>query len=112
MQVQQQVNRALCEGDPGYDESELWDEFATFLESRGEESEQIIGRHSIFKSGTNGPFLGGVWPMMDEVGPEEVQQDQPAADPAPLEPEPAKEDVMDPPYFVSISRRSGFRRLQ
>ena len=29
----------------------------------------------------------------------------------PLEPKPAKEDVMDPPYFVSISRRSGFRRL-
>ena len=49
--------------------------------------------------------------MLDEVGPEEVQQDQPAADPAPLEPEPAKQDVTDPPYFVSISRRSGFRRL-
>ena len=111
VQVQQQVNRSLCEGDPGYDEGELWDEFAAFLESRGEEAEQIVNRRRIFKTGTKGPFLGGVWPMMEEVGPEDAQEDQPAADP-PLKPEPSREDVLDPPYFVSISRRSDFRRLR
>ena len=58
VQVQQQVNRALCEGDPGYDESELWDEFAAFLKSRGEEPEQVVTHHRIFKAGTKGPFLG------------------------------------------------------
>ena len=104
------MNRSLCGGDPGYDESELWDEFATFLKWRGEEAESSVARHRIFKSGTKGPFLG-VWPMMDEVGPEEGQQDQRVVDPSPPESEPAKELVVDPPYFVSISRRSDFRRL-
>ena len=112
VQVQQQVTRALCEGDPGYDESELWDEFAAFLKSRGEEPEQVVTHHRIFKSGTKGPFLGGVWPVMDEIEPEEIQQDQPAEDATPLDVETVKEGDVEPPYFVSISRRSGFRRLR
>ena len=86
-------------------------DFAYYRRRRGEEAESIVARHRIFKSGTKGPFLGGVWPMMDEVGPEEGQQDQRVADPTPPESEPAKELVVDPPYFVSISRRSDCRRL-
>ena len=81
VQVQWQVNRSLCECDPGYDESELWDEFATFLKARGEEADGMVAHHRIFKWGTKGqrakgPFLGGIWPTMDEVGLEGVQQDR------------------------------------
>ena len=49
--------------------------------------------------------------MMDEIEPEENQQDQPVEDATPLEVETVEEDGVEPPYFVSISRRSGFRRL-
>ncbi len=112
VQVQQQVNRSLCEGDPGYDESELWDELSSFLKSRGEQAEVMVGRHRIFKDGTKGPFLGGLWPMLDELGLEgtrQVPEETPATSQVPAEP---VDQVSDPPYFVSISRRSGFRRLR
>ena len=111
VQVQQQVNRALLEGDPGYDESELWDEFASFLKERGEDADPVVAPHRIFKTGSKGPHLGGTWPTMEEPLQEVVHEEQAVVHQTPPDQEPTKEPEEDPPYFASISRRSGFRRL-
>ena len=53
--VQESVNRCICSGGPGYDESELLTEYKQFLEARGvDEPGHVAGRHHIWRNTDDG----------------------------------------------------------
>ena len=110
VQVQERVNRALCEGGPAYDECELMEEFADYLKVRTEDHEPELIPHKIFKTGTDGPTLGGIWPILDEIETEEKKQSF-SVDPDGTQAAASSDQLEKAPYFISVSRRSGFRRL-
>ena len=110
VQVQERVNKALCEGGPAYDECELMEEFAEYLKIRTEDHESELIPHRIFKTGTDGPTLGGIWPVMDEIETEEKKQSF-SMDPEGTQAAASSDQLEKAPYFISVSRRSGFRRL-
>jgi len=110
VQVQERVNKSLCEGGPAYDECELLDEFAEFLKGRVDDHEAEVAPHRIFKVGTDGPTLGGIWPILDEIETEEKKQSF-AMDPDETQSVSTTDQLEKAPYFISVSRRSGFRRL-
>ena len=42
VQVQEKVNEAICEGDPGYDGAEVVEEYKDFLIKRGESASPLV----------------------------------------------------------------------
>ena len=69
--VQEVVNRCICSGSPGYDETELLTEYKQFLESRGvEQSGRVAGRHNIWRNTDDniGFQLGVQWPTPGSAG--------------------------------------------
>lgn len=114
VQVQEKVNEALCEGKPGYDEAELMEEYRSFLATRVEEADPLVSLHLISKVGKDGPCLGGQWPVLDESAVLDPEQDHSRnAESADQTQSKTLDDNggVEAPYFVSISRRTGFRRL-
>ena len=113
VRVQEKVNEAICEGDPGYDEAELIEEYKAFLIKRGETASPLV--NLIAKAGKNGPWIGGHWPVLGECADMEPDPDSKVG----VKPDGAAQpsmsaeghDGVEAPYFVSISRRTGFRRL-
>ncbi len=114
--VQETVNRSICSGGPGYDESELLTEYKQFLEERGVlDAGQLVSRHHIWKKTEDGVgfMLGSNWPTLEILEQPEQDFDVSMVD---LEQRDgvreASQPARSPPYFVSISRKTGFRRLR
>ena len=116
--VQEAVNKAIVEGKPGYDESELMEDFACFLVTKGRVPSDWIKHHAVWKKNGGEIMIGGRWPTMDvdiidgEIWGEHAYDAKPAEAESrsgePAEEEPASSST---PFFVTISRHSGFRRL-
>ena len=118
MQVQEAVNKAICEGDPSYDESELMEDYGCFLLTKGRRASDWVKYHAVWKVADGKYFIGGKWPTMEvdvidneiweehmpNVPTEEIDHSAQSVD------EESKEDPK-PVFFVTISRHSGFRRL-
>ena len=88
-----------------------------FLDNRGEHSASSVSRHGVWKRIGEQLIIGGQWPMLD---PEHTQEEPPAGYNLQSDQrvglDKSKTDLEEgggekPPFFVSISRRSGFRRL-
>ena len=118
MQVQEAVNKAICEGGPSYDESELMEDYGCFLVTKGRRASDWVKHHAVWKVADGKYFIGGKWPTMevDVIDNEIWEEHMPNA---PVEEidhsaqsvdEESKEDPK-PVFFVTISRHSGFRRL-
>ena len=118
-QVQESVNRAICEGNPSYDESELVEDFACYLVTKGRSPDEWLKPHAVWKQVDGKFMIGGKWPTLGEdVYESEIwaqQSDQVAE--ATMEEQPAdtvaNEEMEQPKaaFFVTVSRHSGFRRL-
>eukprot|EP00435_Cladocopium_sp_Y103_P052661 s658_g16.t1 len=120
-QVQEAVNQSIVEGVPSsYDESELIDDFGCFLLTKGRVPSEWIKQHGIWR-GTEGKLMiGGKWPTMpadvidSEVWAERgfLQEDGKASSSHAADgPAETEEEDKSSPFFVTVSRHSGFRRL-
>ena len=116
--VQEVVNRCICSGSPGYDETELLTEYKQFLVSRGvDQAGRVAGRHNIWRNTEDniGYQLGVKWPTLEVLEDPNAEWDTTLVQPKHVEE--AQEEATSsatsrtPPYFVSITRRTGFRRL-
>ena len=117
LKVQEAVNKAIVEGAPGYDESELLEDYGCYLVTRGRSPADWIKHHAIWKKIDGNLHLGGQWPtievdFVDGALLEEQPQNQPVEASAEGVMESEAEDTAESaPFFVTISRHSGFRRL-
>lgn len=113
--IQEKVSKAICTGDPSYDESELTAELATFLAARGDTSNKWIAGHNVWRMSGTGYNIGMTWPTIDQHQLEvdgmlqsreglEISESD-AVD------KKSAEETPNPKYFVVVSRKSGFRRL-
>ena len=117
MEIQDKVNKSICEGGPGYDESEVIDEYGEFLKARSEDPIEWKRRHQFMKRADDGPCLGVKWPVlpMESVEAEAYQEGIQGHDWQEVKETTGSdrhEDQMGvASFFVSVSRRAGFRRL-
>ena len=118
MNVQEKVNKSICEGEPYYDEGELMEELNEFLVGRSELTpDRSVRKHNIWKKVQHGQSLGMTWPTLnpDDIHEEAYQEGTQGEQGAELETQGGGEhSEMEPkhcPYFVTISRKTGFRRL-
>ena len=114
--IQKTVNEAIVSGHPAvYREDEVIEALCSEASSGGANPARIRKRHTVMNEMTGKYCLGGFYPTLDvsEVGDVEVVDDTPELDEldalierqAPLaEPKVSK-------YFITISRRTAFRRL-
>ena len=106
--IQSRICTALLEGQPapGIIEEELLAELANHPGS----TEGHLAGHRVLKwDGAKGAWcLGGKFPLI-HMKPEVLQSAK--GEPLAAGLEPLEEEVPDAPYFVSITRGSGFRRL-
>ena len=110
--VQESVNRAICEGDPSYDESELMEEYACFLQVKGRRPSDWMRQHSVWRRVDGSYQIGGKWPTIDpEILEEEAFGEGQVENVEAGDVEEVNPEATDAPYFVTISRHSGFRRL-
>ena len=122
-EVQELVCNSICRGTPGFCETEMLEDFSEYLRGKevpDDEVKQVIASHEVVKKNVNDDGveswnLQRDWPGLEllwQSGGEHAMRsehdhegvDQPDTDQAPIEDEQA-------PFFVTISRRSGFRRL-
>ena len=116
-EIQEKANRSICEGGPGYDESELIEEYGEFLKSRSEDPIEWKRRHQFMRHADDGPCLGVKWPalpaenLVDEAYNEglHVGESQEAKELVVAEASENQDEGAT--FFVSVSRRAGFRRL-
>ena len=117
METQEKVNRSICEGGPGYDESEVIEEYGEFLKTRSVDPIEWKRRHQFMKRSDDGPCLGVKWPalsseFLDEEDYNEGAQIGEVPEPKDVAVADSFEDQDESAtFFVSVSRRAGFRRL-
>ena len=118
IKVQESVNKAICEGTPSYDESELMEDFECFMVGKGRPHVEAVKPHCVWKKIDGGVHIGGKWPTMDvDVIDAEIWAEH--GHPAPADEDvgpgdldkPSDQEERQPSFFVTISRHSGFRRL-
>ena len=117
MEIQEKVNRSICEGGPGYDESEVIEEYGEFLKARSEDPIEWKRRHLFMKRADDGPCLGVKWPALpaDALDEEAYNEGQRIGEIQEVSEATLQSDVTNQDegasFFVSVSRRAGFRRL-
>ena len=117
MEIQEKVNRSICEGGPGYDESEVIEEYGEFLKARSEDPIDWKRRHQFMKRADGGPCLGVKWPALptDALDEEAYNEGQQSGEVQEVKEATFQGDVTNQDegasFFVSVSRRAGFRRL-
>ncbi|CAE7351551.1 unnamed protein product [Symbiodinium sp. CCMP2592] len=110
--IQEQVAETVLLGrERGYVEADALDALQSFAEERGEIGAVVRARHELVRANKVGgnPRLGGRYPplyMQSIPGPhvitEEAAEDQPETAAAPKG---------EAKYFISVSKKTGFRRL-
>ena len=104
--AQEAVVKSFCTGTPGFSETEVFEELKIFAADRGLDPTVGLNKHAVWRrKGTvvalfmEYPTLT-VEPIPGALG---VEEEHAAVT--------AEEEVQNFPFWVSISRRSGFRRL-
>ncbi|CAE8582171.1 unnamed protein product [Polarella glacialis] len=108
LSVQEEIARALCEGNPSYDEDELLEKIQTRLtESEGaHEARRFMKGFRVLIPSLAGPSLGQSFPMA-QAAEEAAPSTEALVNAATRTIDPAKES----PFWVSITKRTRFRRL-
>lgn len=112
LDLQELILTKISEGSPGYDESELLESLMIHLQKAGvnqEPADREVMLHRVMLKTAGGHSPLQVWPLVNPT-PEETPL--PVAEPvtsAPPSRDQAKEGVA--PYFISISRKTNFRRI-
>ena len=57
--IQIEVSKAICTGEPSFDESELLKEFSDFLEARGSPTTELVSKHRVWRT-VNGCYTIGM----------------------------------------------------
>ena len=114
--IQKTVNEAIVSGHPGvYREDEVIEALCSEASSSGANPVRIRKRHSVMNDVTGKYCLGGFYPTLDvsEVGDVEVVDDTPEFDEldALIDRQPPLPEPKVAKYFITISRRTAFRRL-
>ena len=108
-QIVHDIQRRVCDklsgGKPGYDEEELFEDFGAWLRERGLDPEPWIKRHAILRTVNGCKVLNQTWPLLREFAdrPDDSVPALPASN--------TGQDEKESPFWVSISRHSGHRRL-
>ena len=105
--AQEAVLKSFCGGDPPFSETEVFEEMKAFGLERGLEYRQTIARNMVWRRKGDRvalfqdyPTLAAL-PLYGAVGEDDI------AAPVLV----TEEDEVEHPFWVSVSRRSGFRRL-
>lgn len=113
--IQREVNRAICEGHVGLTEGELIEELKKYSEERGVHQRDGRWFHSMLRLENYKYGLKMEYPTLqmeledDEL--EEMVAGWGQAVPLGEESKGSKEVPKEKPYWVSISRKTGFKRL-
>ena len=108
--VQQEILASL-RAEGGYNEDELLDDFKEFAEKQGLVGFRVRRRHKVLPLSKLEPCLMLAEDSDDSLADEDLCQRRLAAE-GPLVLEPQAVAVGDSPrYYITISRRNGFRRL-
>ena len=105
--AQEKVARAFCTGDPQFSETEVFDEMRLFAKERGLEIRPALWEHIVWKRRESVVAMFLNYPTVDIKMVPGILGDE---DDIPLIPEEDGEEAAAP-FWISISRRTGFRRL-
>ena len=103
--VQGLVCDKLSGGAPGYDEEELFSQLAAWLKARGEEPGPILKPHRVLRKVQGCWVLNQIWPLLADAGTGLLPE------PPAVVPRNQDSDGGQSPFWISISRHSGHRRL-
>ena len=114
--IQKTVNEAIVSGHPGvYREDEVIEALCAEASAGGANPLRIRKRHAVMNDVTGKHCLGGFYPTLDvsEVGDVEVVDDTPDFDELDVlvERHPPLSEQKAAKFFITISRRTAFRRL-
>ena len=114
--IQKTVNESIVSGNPAvYREDEVIEALCTAASAGGANPARIKKRHSAMNDVTGKYCLGGFYPTLDtsEVGDVEVVDDTPDRESLDtlLDSQMPLVDARTAKYFITISRRTAFRRL-
>ena len=115
-EVQEIVLRYLCGGSPGYDETEILEQYQAFLVTRGLTQWDALdasSEHHVLHAGDTGTSLQQPWPYasvgrgkeVEQLDMELIRKEWAAADAQAAEP------LQDTEFFVTVSANKGVRRL-
>ncbi|CAE7417306.1 unnamed protein product [Symbiodinium sp. CCMP2592] len=108
-QIVHDIQRRVCDklsgGKPGYDEEELFEELREWLLNRGSDPDPWLKLHSVMRTVSGCKVLNQIWPLLADF-----TDGTDNAAPAPPVSNLSSADK-ESPFWVSISRHSGHRRL-
>ena len=104
--IQQRVCDKLSGGKPGYDEEELFEELRAWLRRRGVEPDPWVKLHLVMRAVNGCKVLNQRWPLLADIT--DGTDDAAPAPPVSSSPQ----DGGESPFWISISRHSGHRRLR
>ena len=107
--IQEKMVRCFCEGNPSYIESETFEDIKKFGDERGLDAEAFVDAHNVWLRKGSTVALFQKYPMLDESVWGNGFFRSEADDGSLLEPEVV--DGKSPRFWVSISRKTGFRHL-
>ena len=108
-QIVHDIQRKVCDklsgGQPGYDEEELFEDFRVWLRGRGLDPDPWVKLHSVMRTVNGCKVLNQTWPLLGDFTerPDEAAVALPSSN--------LGQDDKQSPFWVSISRHSGHRRL-
>ena len=115
--IQREVNKAICEGHPGLTEGELIMELKTYAEKRGVFQRDGRWFHVMLRGPAHQYGLNTTYPTFETLIEDDELEEMIGGwgQVVPLveetRPKGSKDQKKEMPYWVSISRRTGFRRL-
>ena len=115
--IQREVNQAICEGHVGLTEGELIGELKNYAEERGVHQRDGRWFHVMVRMQGHRYGLGTSYPTLEMLMEDDELEEMVAgwAQTVPTEESSKKKGPKDPiaekPYWISTSRRTGFRRL-
>lgn len=111
--VQEEVLRSFCTGKPkSYVEVELFEEMVKHAEARQLDGKLFVSGHMIWRRRDRAVALFQDFPMIEDVAWERWEDMQGGRDGKTIPLVAAEESAEAAPYLVSISRKTGFRRLR
>ena len=107
-QIVHDIQRLVCDklsgGKPGYDEEELLGDLSSWLEGKGLTPTPLVRLHRIMRTVSGCKVLNQKWPLLGDFS--DNVEDEGASLPASN-----SATGGESPFWVSISRHSGHRRL-
>ena len=107
--IQERIMKSFCEGNPSYLESETFEEIKRYGDERGLDSDLFIDAHNVWMRKGSTVALFQSYPMLDSTIWKDSLFREDGEGINVLDSENA--DGKTPRFWVSVSRKTGFRRL-